>query len=210
MTANFIINTLLFLQSGERKRILFSPKKKSKNTCKDIVQRMCFRDCHFLKVLDCGFYLSVIGGKTSLILTILKLGQRQGLCKMSPEGLFCLLIFRSMEMLLKAAHFKADGTLVCQGCWVAPTKLGSLQYRYLHSRYKSWSGHCGFSQWTDIECVIQVHLNFLFKQQEKLFLDYLRSEMHSVQIQDPSSIKVWSVSRSQAWCMEGISPKYLE
>lgn len=130
MTANFIINTLLFLQSGERKRILFSPKKKSKNTCKDIVQRMCFRDWHFLKVFDCGFYLSVIGGKTSLILTTLKFGQRQEFCKMSPEGLFYLLIFRSMEMLLKAAHFKADGTLVCQGCWVAPTKLGSLQYRY--------------------------------------------------------------------------------
>lgn len=34
--------------------------------------------------------------------------------------------------------------------------------------------------------------------------------MHSIQIQDPSSIKVWSVSRSKAWSMGGISHKYLE
>lgn len=110
MTANFIINKLLFLQRGERKIRLFSPKKK--NTCKDSVQRMSFRDCHLKKWSDCCFYLSDIGDKPALILTVLKLGQRQGFCK--PEGLFCLLIFRSMAMLLKTAHFEADETLACQ------------------------------------------------------------------------------------------------
>lgn len=55
MTANFIINTLLFLQRGERKRNLFSPKK-SKNTCKDIVQMMSFRGCHFKK----GWFVAFI------------------------------------------------------------------------------------------------------------------------------------------------------
>lgn len=115
MTANFIINTMLFLQRRERKG-RFSLLKKSKNTYfkRYCAKNISFRDCHFKKCkILANFYLYYIDGKPSLILTIVKLGQRQEFCKMSPEALFCLLTFTCRETLLKAAHFKANETLIC-------------------------------------------------------------------------------------------------
>lgn len=60
-----------------------------------------------------NFYLYDTDAKPSLIWTVVKLGQSQGVYKMSPEALFCLLTFTCMEKLMKAGPFKANETLIC-------------------------------------------------------------------------------------------------
>lgn len=107
-------NVIPSKERDERKN--FFPLKKSKNT---YFERYCakkihFRDCHVKKCkILANSHVYGIGGKLSLVSTVVKLVQSQEFCKMSLGAFFCLLTFTCMEKLLNAALFMANETLIC-------------------------------------------------------------------------------------------------